>query len=211
MYKEKKMKRKYFFAVLLSLIICFIPLNKKVLAVSINNPALHSYDINLFSENQNFNMPRNSAACYFNIPKDALLNNDCYVNIHYAVSKTLIDNLSSMSLSVNGVYIDTEWIKDIEEISPNYWKVAITVDKLKAGGINEIKVESNHRSIIGDCADIDNAANWVTIYDDSKIHISDKSVYSPALSDFYPSYFDDFGSNQYLTSNFIISDTKIIM
>lgn len=206
--RRKKVKRKYFFAALLSFIICFIPLNKEVLAVSNNNPALHSYDINLFSENQNFNMPRNSASYYFNIPKDALLNNDCYVNIHYAVSKTLIDNLSNMSLSVNGVYIDTEWIKDIQKISSNYWKVAIPVDKLKLGGINEIKVESNHRSIIGDCADIDNAANWVTIYDDSKIHISDKSIYSPVLSDFYPSYFDDFGSNQYLASNFIIPDTK---
>jgi hypothetical protein len=183
-------------------------LNKNVLATASNDAASHSYDIQIFSENQNFNMPKSASSYFLNIPKDTVLGDDCYVTIHYDVSNTLISNLSNMSLSVNGVPIDTEWICNIQKISPNYWKVNIPIDKLKVGATNEIRVESDHRSIIGDCADIDNPGNWVTIYNDSKIHISDKSVYSPTLSGFYPAYFEDFGSNQSLTSNFVLPKVK---
>ncbi|MBP2033538.1 hypothetical protein J2Z42_002241 [Clostridium algifaecis] len=202
------MNKKCFFIILASLIISFMFLNKNVSAAASNSAAAHSYDIQLFSENQNFNMPKSAASYFLNIPKDAVLNNDCYVTIHYAISNTLISNLSNISLSVNGVPIDTEWICNIQKTSPNYWKVSIPIDKLKVGAINEIRIESDHRSIIGDCADIDNPGNWVTIYNDSKIHISDKSLYSPTLSDFYSSYFEDFGSKQYLTSNFVLPKVK---
>lgn len=181
---------------------------RNVLADQNGSAASNSYDIRLFNDNQNFNMPKSMASYYLNIPKDAVLNDDCYVMIHFAASNTLISNRSNMSLSVNGVPIDTKWICDIQKDTPNYWKVGIPADKLKIGAINEIKVESDHRSIDGDCMDIDNPSNWVIIYNDSKIHLSDKSIYSPSLSDFYPSYFEYFGSNQSLTSNFILPKIK---
>lgn len=169
-----------------------------------NDAEVHSYDLQLFNENQNFAMPKSAASYFFKIPKDAKLNADCYVSIHFAVSDTLISNLSHMSLSVNGVPIETKWISNIQKTSPNYWKVNIPIDKLKVGALNEIRIESNHRSIIGDCADIDNPGNWVTIYKDSKLHISDTSIYAPLLSNFYSSYFEDYEKKQALGVNFLL-------
>lgn len=202
------MRKKYFFVVLLVLLTCTLFLKENVIAASADNAENHSYEIKLFDQNQNFTMPTNSSSCYFNIPRGASLDNNCYVVIHYAFSKTLINNLSNMSVIVNGTPVDTEWIYNIRNESPDYWKVSIPVTTLRLGSVNEIKIQSNHRSIVGDCADIDNSANWVTIYSDSKIYISDKSVYSPVLSDFYSSYFDDFDGSKSLRSNFILPDIK---
>lgn len=201
------MKKKYLYAFLIVSIIYSMFLNKNILAAS-GNPMLHSYDIKIFSENQNFNMPKSAAAYYLEMPKGTTLNNDCYLNIHYSASNTLIDNLSSMSVSVNGVNIATDWIFNIKKISSSNWKVNIPIDKLKVGQKNEIRIESDHRSIVGDCADIDNPSNWVTIYKDSELHISDVSVYSPLLSDFYSSYFDCFSDKQHLTANFVLSQNQ---
>ncbi|WP_273345185.1 cellulose biosynthesis cyclic di-GMP-binding regulatory protein BcsB [Clostridium luticellarii] len=124
------------------------------------------------------------------------------------MSGTLINDLSNMSVIVNGIPISTEWIDTIRKTSPDYWQVNVPVNRLKVNSINEIRIESSHRSITGDCADIDNPANWLTIYDDSKVHISDKSMYSPSLSDFYSSYFEDFDANKSLKSNFTLPDIK---
>ncbi len=212
------MKRKSFLIFLASIIILSMSFNKIALAEPTTEPAqpaaepaaamseaaAHSYDIQLFSGNQTFNLPKSATSYYFSIPKDAILNDDCYLNLHYAVSNTLISDLSHMSISVNGVPVKTEWIKNIKETSPNHWKVNIPVDKFKVGELNEIKIESDHRSIIGDCADMDNPGNWVVIYSDSVLHISDKSVYAPFLSNFYSSYFNDFERKQSLRTNFML-------
>lgn len=201
-------KKFFFIIIVINLLISFIFLNKNVLAATSNDATIHCYGLQLFSENQNFNMPKNSSSFFFKIPKYAVLNDDCYVIIHYAVSNTLIYELSSMSLSVNDIPINTELINDIQTTSSGFWKINIPINTLKLGELNTIKIESSHRSIIGDCADIDNPSNWVTLYNDSKLYISDKSVYSPLLSEFYSAYFEDFSDKQSLIANFILPKSE---
>lgn len=207
MFKRIKARRKYFLMFLFVTIIYFMSAGVSAKSAS-ESTTLHNYDVKLFDNSQNFNMPRNNASYYFYIPDGAVLDNNCYVNIHYSVSGTLIDDHSSMSLSINGTPVATEWIYKIYAKSKGYWKVNIPLNKLRTGKLNEIKIESDHRSILGDCADIDNPSNWVTIYGDSKVHFSDKSVYSLKLANFYSSYFDEFGKNKLLKSEFILPDIK---
>ncbi|AZV55412.1 cellulose biosynthesis cyclic di-GMP-binding regulatory protein BcsB [Clostridium sp. AWRP] len=189
----------------LCIILSFMIFNENVLAESTDN---NSYDIQIFNDNQNFNMPKNTASYYIDIPKGTALNDDCYVYIHYAFSNTLISHLSNMALNVNGTYISTQWIYDIQKDSPNWWKVDIPISMLKVGAVNEIRIESNHRSIEGDCADIDNLSNWVTIYNDSKLHLSVNTFDKPLLGDFYSLYFENLQNKQKLAADFVLPKTK---
>ena len=165
------MFKKSLFIIAVSLLISFILLNGNVLAAAEDNAPMHCYGLQLFDKNQNFTMPKNSSSFFFKIPKYAVLNDDCYVIIHYAISNTLINELSNMSLSVNDIPITTELINNIQKTYYGFWKINIPLNTLKLGELNTIKIESNHRSIIGDCADIDNLGNWVTLYNDSKLYI----------------------------------------
>lgn len=202
------MFKKSLFIIAVSLLISFILLNGNVLAAAEDNAPMHCYGLQLFDKNQNFTMPKNSSSFFFKIPKYAVLNDDCYVIIHYAISNTLINELSNMSLSVNDIPITTELINNIQKTYYGFWKINIPLNTLKLGELNTIKIESNHRSIIGDCADIDNLGNWVTLYNDSKLYISDKSVYSPSLSEFYSAYFEDFSDKQSLIANFVLPKSQ---
>jgi hypothetical protein len=193
-------KKKFIFIVFVALAIIVFEKSGAVLASG------KIYDINLFNQNQNFNMPRNTSSYYFYIPKSASLDDNCYVNIHYSISNTLIGNHSSMTLSVNGAPVSTKWLMKIDKSTS--WKVAIPLARLNVGSINEIKIETNHRSILGDCADIDNPANWVIIYKDSKVHLSDKNYHFPDLSNFYSCYFDEYGNNKLLSAEFVLPDVN---
>jgi hypothetical protein len=208
MGKEYSIVRKKLAIIILSLVSIILIFNIRVLADPSDNNTANSYDIQMFTEDQSFNMPKNEASYFFNIPKEAQLSKDLYLDVHYAVSNTLIDNLSNMSVNINGAPIETKWIHDVKKMSPDWWKVSIPVDKLKIGAINEVSIQSNHRSIEGDCADIDNPSNWVTIYKDSKLHLSTDKLKSPYIGDFYAQYFENFANKQAIAADFVLPKTE---
>jgi len=194
---------KYIVLGLLVILLLLIDHNS-IFADTLNNGMKNSYDIQIFTDNQKFDMPKNVSSYFFNVPKGTELNEDCYIDLHYKVSDTLINNLSNIIISINGTPIETKWVNYIKEISPDWWRISISRDKLKIGAINEIAIESNQRSIEGDCADIDNPSNWITLYNDSKIHLSIKSLSAPLLKNFYSLYFENFMDKKTLDSEFIL-------
>lgn len=198
---------KYIVSILFVILFLLID-NNNVFAGILNNGMKNSYDIQIFANDQKFDMPKNVSSYFFNISKGAELNEDCYIDLHYKVSDTLINNLSNIIISINGTPIDTKWVNYIKESSPDWWRISIPRDKLKIGAINEIAIQSNQRSIEGDCADIDNPSNWITLYNDSKIHLSIKSLSAPLLKDFYSLYFENFMDKKTLDSEFILSEIK---
>lgn len=184
--------------------ILFSIYNNKVYGDTLDNGRQNYYDVQIFQDDQKFDMPKNVSSYFFNIPDRAELNDDCYVDLHYKISDTLINNLSNIIISINGTPIETKWIDNIKQSSLDWWRVKIPKDRLKAGAINEIAIQSNQRSIEGDCADIDNPSNWITLYKDSKIHLSVKSIPAPLLQNFYQFYFENFLDKKTLSSEFIL-------
>lgn len=167
------------------------------------NTSMASNSIILFNEDQKFSLPKNKVSYWFNIPKGTELS-DCYVNLHITYSNTLIDNRSNLSVLINDSPVDTKWINDPERTTTNWWKVAIPVTKLRVDGINEIKIQSNQRSIEGDCADIDNTSNWMVIHKDTFMGLTIKKYPDALLSNFFPIYGDNLLNKYTISADFIL-------
>jgi hypothetical protein len=173
-------------------------------AADANSPAAVPRNIMLFNEDQKFDQPKNSVSYWFNIPSGAELA-DCYVNLHISFSDTLIANRSNLSLTVNDSPIDTKWINDLKSPATNWWKVTIPPTILKVNAINEIKIQSNQRSIEGDCADIDNESNWMIIHKDSELGITVNKYADALLSNMLPIYGDNLLNKYTIASDFVLA------
>jgi hypothetical protein len=172
-------------------------------AAEANNPSPASRNIVLFNEDQKFDLPKNSVSYWFNIPTGTELA-DCNVNLHISFSDTLIANRSNLSLLVNDSPVDTKWINDLKSTATNWWKVTIPLTTLKVDAINEIKIQSNQRSIEGDCADIDNESNWMIIHKDSSMGIIVNKYSDALLSNILPIYGDNLLDKYTISSDFVL-------
>ncbi|MDD4002013.1 MAG: cellulose biosynthesis cyclic di-GMP-binding regulatory protein BcsB, partial [Bacteroidales bacterium] len=167
-----------------------------------------TYNIHLFKEDQKLIMPTNDVSYWFNLSNGIELSDDCSVYLHFSFSQTLISNRSNLSIIINGMPIDTKWVYDLQKNTSGWWKVSVPISKLNKDGFNEIRIQSNQRSIEGDCADIDNPSNWLIIHGDSNLQITIKKEPDAKLSSYYSIYFDNFTNNNILSSDFILPASK---
>ncbi len=173
-----------------------------VLAIGDNKET--AYDIQIFKDDQKFNLPKNTSSYWFNLPKGFNITDNSYVEIHFTFSNTLINNRSNITVLINDYPIDTRWIYDIQNTTSGLWNIKLPVSKLRIDGLNEIKFQSNQRSIEGDCADIDNPSNWVILHKDSKLHVTVDKYPNASMSNFYPIYCDNFLKDDTLSTDFIV-------
>ncbi|MDR3599039.1 MAG: cellulose biosynthesis cyclic di-GMP-binding regulatory protein BcsB [Desulfosporosinus sp.] len=156
----------------------------------------------LFQEDQKFSLPNNEVSYWFTIPKGTELG-DCNLNLDLTYSGTLIDNHTNLSVLINDSPVDTKWLNDLK-MTTSWWKVTIPATLLKVDAINEIKIQSNQRSILGDCADIDNTSNWMVIHKDTFMDVTMKKYPDVLLSNFFPIYGDNLLNKYAISDDFVL-------
>lgn len=200
LYKTNKIFLTLLFTVLLNTSI--------VWAASESSTTSLKNEMRIFNNDIKFTMPVNDSSHWFSLPNGIVLEDECYINLHISYSNTLIDNLSDITVLINDIPIDTKWISDLKKSTTGWWKVKIPVAKIKSNGANKLSIQSRHRSIEGDCADIDNDSNWVLIQKDSYIQMPIQRTPSPSLGNVYSLYYDFLLNKKILSSDFILADTS---
>ncbi|WPC43606.1 cellulose biosynthesis cyclic di-GMP-binding regulatory protein BcsB [Clostridium sp. JS66] len=199
MYRKLKFKVEL---VIISLIIALI-VPFTAFAAGDNNSG-KGYDIQIFKDDQKLNLPKNTGSYWFTLPKGFNITDDSYIELHFTFSNTLISTRSNITMLINDFPVETKWTYDIQRETSGWWNVKLPVSKLKINGINELKFQSNQRSIEGDCQDIDNPSNWVVFHKDSKLHVTVNKYPDAILSNFYPTYYDNFLNDNMLATDFIL-------
>ncbi|WP_172408291.1 cellulose biosynthesis cyclic di-GMP-binding regulatory protein BcsB [Desulfosporosinus sp. FKA] len=198
--------RKFIAFVLALLYLGQLLLPGRVIAAVTNNTPATSSTVVLFTEDQNFNLPTNSVSYWFNLPKGADIA-DCNVNLHISFSTTLLANHSNVSVLINNSPVDTKWINELNAPKTTWWKVSIPPAMLKENALNELKIESKQRSILGDCADIDNSSNWMVIHKDSTMGFTINEYADAVLSNALPIFGDNFLNKTAISANYILPKT----
>ncbi|NLG05333.1 MAG: cellulose biosynthesis cyclic di-GMP-binding regulatory protein BcsB, partial [Clostridia bacterium] len=165
-----------------------------------------SMDLQMFEKTVKLDMPKNTASFWFLLPDGTVVDDQSYMNLDLKFSETLIYERSSITLEMNGTVIETKWILDIDDQTTCTWKVKIPEDVLKIGELNELKIITTQRSIEGDCADIDNPSNWVSLLNTSYLHVSIAEKASPKLSNLYAFFYENPADKGVLETEFIVPE-----
>ena len=189
---------------IISLLICLIC----VCGISVTGFAAEkgSLDLQMFEKTVKLDMPKNTASFWFLLPDGTVVDDQSYMNLDMKFSETLIYERSSITLEINGNVIETKWIMDIQDKTVCTWKVQIPQEVLKIGELNELKITTTQRSIEGDCADIDNPSNWVSLLSTSYLHVSITEKASPKLSNLYSFFYENPADKGTLETEFIIPE-----
>ena len=159
----------------------------------------------LFETDQTLTMPKNSASHYFFAPRSMTLSGTCQIKLYVTYSQILIDELSSLTLFVNGMPVAARAIVEDGTFSFD-WDVSFNSSLVRLGDLNEIKFTAVQRSIDGECEDTENPSNWVLLHKDSYLRIQMIPAISPPLSDFLHLYYDAFAEPFTLANDYILSD-----
>ncbi len=197
---DKKMKKAIVWGIIIFLLLPGVAL-AQIAPATVGEA--QTYGISIIKTDQTLNMPQNAVSYWFVMPSGEELG-ECILRLHFSFSNTLIDRLSTLSVSVNGVPIETKGIHNLQKEGNGWWNVTIPAARIKPNSTNEIKFESRQRSIEGDCADIDNPNNWVVLHKDSSIQIGLKSYPRSVLSAFYSLYYGGLADQDVLSTDFIV-------
>lgn len=163
----------------------------------------------LFAKTQVLDLPRNTTSFWFSLPQGTVLGQDCSLNLHVSVTDTLINERSSITFAVNGEQVETVHLLDLVDAAGGWWRVTVPAELLKTDGtLNEFTIATAQRSIEGDCADIDNPANWVKLHDDSYVEVGVEAYGALALSNVYESFFNSLTSANQLAAEFVLPSTE---
>ena len=148
----------------------------------------------LFSEPQSLKLPHNVSSFWFLIPAGTKLGNGCSLTLNIKAAGTLLSDYSSVTLLVNNVQVASTRLETFVKNGAGVWKVSVPTDRLKTDGtLNELRIVTAQRSILGDCADIDNPSNWVTLEKTSVLNLSVLHLGAPELGAVLPYYFNRAG------------------
>ena len=120
-------------------------------------------------------------------------------------AETLIDDRSTVTLFLGNQQIATVRILDIVKKRGGMWVVPIPAKSLKTDGtLNELRIVTAQRTILGDCADIDNPANWVRLETTSRLNLDVLRMGDPVLGTALPYMFDKVNQGDRLAAEFIL-------
>ena len=161
--------------------------------------------IPLFNEPQSLRLPRNITSFWFRIPSGTVFGDQCSVTLVMSAAETLLEDYSTVTLFLDNVQLATASIVDIIENKGGEWTVSIPVEHLKTdGSLNELRIVTAQRSILGECADIDNPANWVRLEKSSRLNLEVLQMGEPLLGDVLPYMFDGIDQHNQTRAEFIL-------
>lgn len=127
--------------------------------------------IPLFNSPQHITLPHTITSFWFMIPNNTDVNS-AGVTLILDSADCILEDYSFATLSINDVNIETINLISLRKDHNNVWTVEIPVEYLKTdGSLNQLSIVTAQRSILGDCADIDNPANWLIISDKSTLDL----------------------------------------
>ncbi len=167
------------------------------------------YSISLFMDDKVLHNPNAALTGFFEIKPGMKLSVAPVLDLWYSYSPTILPDISTMTVSVNGIPAESRRLVPDGAFRSN-WQVALPLTSLREG-INEVTISVLHRSIDGLCKDIDNDANWFIIRPETTIKFKvDAMNYN--LANFPNPFIDEyFGArNNVIFSLADINDDNII-
>lgn len=144
----------------------------------------------LFSEPQKVTLPRAVTSFWFMMPYGTEVGK-AEVTLIVDSADCIIEEYSFATLRVNNYDVETINLVSLRGQRGGVWKVEIPVEYLKCDGtLNQLSIITAQRTILGDCADIDNLANWLIISDESTLDLQIISMGEATLSTLYDCMFN---------------------
>ena len=104
---------------------------------------------------------------------------------------SLLEDYSTATIEVNGIAVESLNLVEFVENKGKFWKIRIPVEWLKSDGtLNQLSIITAQRSILGECADIDNPANWLVISEESYLLLTLLDEGHTHLGNLYPFLFN---------------------
>lgn len=169
----------------------------------------NEYSISLFMDDKVLRNPNAALTGFLEIKHGMKLSVAPVLDLWYSYSPTILPDISTMTVSVNGIPAESRRLVPDGAFRSN-WQVALPLTSLREG-INEITISVLHRSIEGLCKDIDNDANWFIIRPETTIKFKvDAMNYS--LANFPNPFIDEyFGARNNVTFSLAnLNDNNII-
>ena len=161
-----------------------------VLAAENEDVSEQTYRIQLFDEPQSIKLPKADTSYWFSVPAATKVK-DATLSLILKTSDTLLEDYSTATVELNGIAVASISLQDLVELPDRKWEVELPVELLRDdGSMNQLSIVTAQRSILGDCADIDNPANWVLISDESALMLTLERTEEFVLSDLYPFVFN---------------------
>ena len=149
-----------------------------------------TYRIQLFSEPQAIKLPKATTSYWFQVPEGAQVEKAA-LSLVLTTSDTLLEDYSTATVEINGIAIASVNLQELKKTAGTVWETEIPAERLKTdGSLNQLSIITAQRSILGDCADIDNPANWLVLDDESALLLTLRQTASCRLSDLYPFLFN---------------------
>lgn len=161
----------------------------------------------LFREDRTLTMPKSTVSYWFVVPQGISVGQSAVLTLHISYSATLIEALSSVTVFINGTPVGTRRI--VEQAGDEFiWTVEFDSSLIRMTGYNELKITTVHRSLEGDCADVDNPSNWVVVHSDSFLSLEESAAVDPLLSSYFALYYDTFAEPFTIAGDYVLSDTS---
>lgn len=146
-----------------------------------------SYTLKLFNQDAVLRNPNDREIRYLYIGEGSHIADAALLDLWYTYSPTTRDNLSMMTITVNGVPISSRQLAGQAGQDIN-WQVPLPAKYLKSG-YNAVGIEVVHRTIDGLCRDIDDPANWFIIKPETRVNF--RLLHDPYTLASLPSPFFD--------------------
>ncbi|MBO4925512.1 MAG: cellulose biosynthesis cyclic di-GMP-binding regulatory protein BcsB [Clostridia bacterium] len=181
--------KKLSFAIVLLLTLC-LSCCACSLAEETAAPQAQAYRIRIFSEPQAIKLPKAVTSYWFQVPADTEIEK-AVLSLELMCSDTLLEDRSTATVEVNGIAIASVNLQEMKNASSTVWDVEIPIDRLKTDGtINQLSIVTAQRSVLGECADIDNPANWLVLGENSALTLTLLRPESCLLDSLYPFLFN---------------------
>ena len=149
-----------------------------------------TYRIALFGEPQAIKLPKATTSYWFQVPEGARVEKAA-LSLVLLTSDTLLEDYSTATVEINGVAVASVNLQELKKTAGTVWKVGIPAERLKTDGtLNQLSIITAQRSILGDCADIDNPANWLILDSESALFLTIRQTDACLLGSLYPYLFN---------------------
>ena len=125
-------------------------------------------------------------------------------------SVTLLEDYSTATVEINRTAVDSINLVEFAENYGSLWEIEVPVELLHTdGSLNQLSIITAQRSILGECADIDNPANWIVISDESVLEITMLHEGPVNLNDLYACLFNRAELGSLVNSGFIFDGKNL--
>ena len=167
-----------------------------------------TYRIPLFREPQAIKLPKATTSYWFQLPEGVRVEK-VSLSLVLLTSDTLLEDYSTATAELNGTAVASVNLQDLKESSGTVWETELPVSLLKTdGSLNELSIITAQRSILGDCADIDNPANWLILGDESALFLTFRQADTCLLSNLYPFLFNRVELGNELNASLVLADSE---